>query len=141
MTENTFNYHFNLPKHADIYHISLDISKNNLEFILKDILINTYQIDVFGYNNTEDYYWCKIKNRFKIISYVEIKIIYNYDNNTNIFFIAKTHNLFRHQRQIVNKIVKNFVEIFERYNISRVVSIKINAKIKIKKANFFFVYG
>ena len=38
-------------------------------------------------------------------------------------------------------ITGSFVEIFERYNISRVVSIKINTKIKIKKANFLFVYG
>jgi hypothetical protein len=67
-----------------------------------------------GYNNSEDYYWLKIKNESKIIPYIELelKLINSDENNTNIIFIAKTNNLFTKQRVIMNKIVKKFIEKF-----------------------------
>jgi capsular polysaccharide biosynthesis protein len=67
-----------------------------------------------GYNNSEDYYWLKIKNECKIIPYIELelKLIISDENNTNIIFIAKTNNLFTKQREIMNKIVKKFIEKF-----------------------------
>ncbi len=116
MTEIAIDDKYILPKHADIYHLSLNISKNKIESILRNVLIKFCQVNVLGYNNSEDYYWFKINQTefgSKIIPYVELKLINNYDNNTNIFFIAKTDNLFTKQRAMNNKIIKKFVERFE----------------------------
>lgn len=109
---NYSNYTFH--KHADLYHITLNISKNKIESILRHVLINFCQVNVMGYNNSEDYYWLKIKNESKIIPYIELelKLINSDENNTNIIFIAKTNNLFTKQRVIMNKIVKKFIEKF-----------------------------
>ncbi len=105
---------FILPKHADVYHIYLNVSKSNLETIIRNLFISSSNIDVFGYNNGEDFYWCRIKNSPKLKPYIEIKLINDYNGGTWLFFVSKTDNCFNRQRLTTNKIIKEFIDNFKQ---------------------------
>lgn len=95
MSKVVYSSHNNytIPSNSDIYLFSIFITKDKIESIIQQFLLETWKIEVIGYNNLQDFYWVKLKNKI------------------NIFFVIKTINCYIYQPSTFNKVIKDFVDI------------------------------
>jgi hypothetical protein len=85
--ELPYNIYSQIPKHGEVHVIKAELNIKKLEDIILTILRDFCDVNVMGFNNTENYYWCKIENNFKCLLYSEIKLIAN-DSESSAIIIT-----------------------------------------------------
>jgi hypothetical protein len=100
-----------IPRGGDIHIIksSLDIGK--LHEVIIVILREYCEVSVIGFNNTENFYWCKMDSNKKCVLYSEIRLIAN-DVDSSIIIIINESDFHLKLRGIMqnNKTTKtNFL--------------------------------
>ncbi len=110
--ELPYNIYSQIPKHGDVHVIRTDLNIKKLEDIIRPILREFCDVNVMGFNNTENFYWCKIEEQSKCILYSEIRLIAN-DSDSSVMIIINESDLHLKLRGIKKnfKITKiNFLE-------------------------------
>ena len=53
-------YHL-IPRHSDVNIVKTEINIRKFEDIIRNILREYCDVNVLGFNSTDNYYWCKIE--------------------------------------------------------------------------------
>ncbi len=110
--ELPYNIYSQIPKHGDVHVIRTDLNIKKLEDIIRTILREFCDVNVMGFNNTENFYWCKIEEKAKCILYSEIRLIANDADSSVVIIINESdyHLKLRglHSKYKITKI--NFLE-------------------------------
>lgn len=80
------NIYQNIPRHADVHVVKTDLNIRKLEDVIRTILREYCDVNVMGYNSTENFYWCKIEEKKSCLLYTEIRL-YAYDYETSLIII------------------------------------------------------
>lgn len=94
----------------DSIDIELNIDKEKLNNILKKILTQFCEINVIGYKEYIDTYWCKIHKNNNTILYLEL-ILFKIDLNKTIVNIKHIIG----DIYYLNLFIKNFKQSIEKY--------------------------
>lgn len=97
----------------DIINLCYGINKTLLEERLQNILIADCEVSVFGYNKSQNTYWCKKHLHAKVQLLIDIEIISNCPSSSKIIIVFQTGT----QKQILD-FMNKFTESLEAIQAS-----------------------
>ena len=92
--EIPYNIYRELPKHGDTHIIKTKLNIGKLNDIIRPVLREFCEVNVIGFNNMENFYWCKLEQNRKCVLYSEIRLIANdYDSSVVIIINESDYHL------------------------------------------------
>ncbi len=127
LAELPYNIHHLIPRHADVNVLKAEINIKKLEDIIRNILREYCDVNVLGFNSTENYYWCKIEVNNKCLLYTEIRLFSNDYDSSSIIIISESditlkikgiQNCKKHKKMFVNNI-KEGIYLYQNSSFSQ----------------------
>ena len=93
----TDNINKQIPKHADVKIIKIDLNIRKVQDIIIPVLKDSCNVNIIGFNNNENFYWCKIEKNKKCLLYTKIILGWNDYDSTLIIIINEIESYNKNQ--------------------------------------------
>jgi hypothetical protein len=103
---------------------TFQINSNNLNNIMKNILLDFCNADVLGFDTRTNKYWCKILENKCCMLNVELEILYKDPEHSLVRFIPLIGSEF-----LVENFISNFKESIQLYTTSSFIKACLDEKI------------
>ena len=109
LAELPYDIYQHIPRHADFHVVKTELNIRKLEDVIRTILREYCDVNVMGYNSTENYYWCKIEYKKSCLLYTEIKLYANDYESSSIIIINESEANLRFKGINCKKQKANFI--------------------------------